>query len=276
MPLAFLEKAPLSGAFLFFCTLLFALPAFSQNCPTLLSPPNAPVESVRVRYVYDGDTVQLHDGRRVRLLGINTPEMGRDGRADQPFASDARQALQRLTAQSELLLVVGKKRKDRYGRLLGHLLRTDGRLLSAELLAQGLGYWISMAPNTRAASCLARAEQSARQSGVGLWQLDRVRQARQLVSGDQGFMLLEGRVTDIQSSRKAHWLTLDNRLVVQVAKGLGGALSPLAINALRDKRIAVRGWVVDRQARGQRLKKGYQRWLLRVSAAPMLQLLTDI
>lgn len=276
MPLAFLEKAPLYGAFLFFCTLFFALPASGRECSALLLPPNTPAESVHVRYVYDGDTVQLDDGRRVRLLGINTPEMGRDGRADQPFALDARQALQSLTAQSELLLVVGKKRKDRYGRLLGHLLRSDGRLLSADLLSKGLGYWISLAPNTRAARCLALAEQSARRAGAGLWQADKVRQARQLVPGDQGFMLLEGRVTDIQASRKAHWLTLDNRLVVQVNKGQDAGLSPRVINALRDKRVAVRGWVIDRQARGQRLKKGYQRWLLRVSAAPMLQLVTDI
>lgn len=275
MLLAYTEKAPLSGAFLFFCTLLFALPAFSRDCSALLLPPNSPAEKVRVSYIFDGDTVKLDDGRRIRLLGINTPEMGPDGHADEPFAVAARQALLRLTERSELLLVVGAKPEDHYGRVLGHLLRADGSLLSAELLRQGLGYWISVSPNIRAAGCLAAAEQVARQSGLGVWRGDAVRQARQLQPGDQGFMLLEGRVTGIQTSRKAHWLTLDNRLVVQMSKALATQLKPLAVSALRDRHIAVRGWVIDRQARGQRLKKGYQRWLLRLTAASMLQLVTD-
>lgn len=42
-------------------------------------------EQVRVQQVVDGDTVRLVDGRSVRLIGINTPEIGHGGVAASPM-----------------------------------------------------------------------------------------------------------------------------------------------------------------------------------------------
>jgi micrococcal nuclease len=55
--------------------------------PTTLSAqgacsPEGPLQRVGLRYVSDGDTLVLSDGRRLRLIGINTPERGRDGKPD--------------------------------------------------------------------------------------------------------------------------------------------------------------------------------------------------
>ena len=36
-------------------------------------------ETATVRHVVDGDSVILTDGRQIRLIGINAPELGRDG-----------------------------------------------------------------------------------------------------------------------------------------------------------------------------------------------------
>ena len=47
-------------------------------------------EQVEVSYVYDGDTVKLADGRRLRFIGINAPEIGHHGEPNQPFAAQAR------------------------------------------------------------------------------------------------------------------------------------------------------------------------------------------
>src|SRR3569832_2670629 len=60
---------------------------------------------VTVDHVYDGDTVRLHGGRHVRLIGLATHELGRAGAADQPHAGAAREALrQRLGAAAALTL----------------------------------------------------------------------------------------------------------------------------------------------------------------------------
>ena len=53
-------------------------------------------EYAAVAYIYDGDTVRLGDGRHVRLVGINTPEIGHDGAPSQPYAVKAKQALMEL------------------------------------------------------------------------------------------------------------------------------------------------------------------------------------
>ncbi len=54
------------------------------------------MERVSVTHVYDGDTIKLDDGRKIRLIGINATESGRAGQPDQPFAAEARDRLRSL------------------------------------------------------------------------------------------------------------------------------------------------------------------------------------
>ena len=58
-----------------------------------LCPAQQRLESVQVERVIDGDTVVLGDGRHVRIIGVNTPEMNwrkynPDG-VPQPYAREA-------------------------------------------------------------------------------------------------------------------------------------------------------------------------------------------
>jgi endonuclease YncB( thermonuclease family) len=62
-------------------------------------------ELARVARVHDGDTVVLHDGRKLRLIGINTPELPREDSPGQPFAQEARAALATLLARSDYALM---------------------------------------------------------------------------------------------------------------------------------------------------------------------------
>ncbi|HKJ23067.1 MAG TPA: thermonuclease family protein, partial [Gammaproteobacteria bacterium] len=82
-----------------------------------------------VAYVYDGDTVRLDDGRRIRLIGVDTPEIAHDGNPAQPFALAARQFLIDLLHQSggDVRLRYGPERKDHYHRTLAHLYLPDGQ-----------------------------------------------------------------------------------------------------------------------------------------------------
>ncbi|MGB8145070.1 MAG: hypothetical protein WCF05_07865, partial [Chromatiaceae bacterium] len=73
---------------------LFPFAAWSA-CPL-----PAQSEPARVTQVIDGDTLELADDTRVRLIGINTPEKGRDGKPDDPGARQASAALRDLLAAS--------------------------------------------------------------------------------------------------------------------------------------------------------------------------------
>ncbi|MFZ1538713.1 MAG: nuclease, partial [Chromatiaceae bacterium] len=59
-------------------------------------PLPAQFETARVTQVIDGDTLELKDDTRVRLIGIDTPEIGRDGKPDDPGAHQASTALRAM------------------------------------------------------------------------------------------------------------------------------------------------------------------------------------
>lgn len=97
--------------------------------PTRPAPP-APGTPAALE-VIDGDTLRLPDGRRVRLLSVDTPELGR------PCADAARDFARAFVAGGELRLVPEQPRRDGYGRLLADV-EVGGRSLSRALLAAGL------------------------------------------------------------------------------------------------------------------------------------------
>ena len=66
----------------------------------------------RVKQVYDGDTVLLEDGRRVRYLGINAPEFR------EPFYLKAKRFNESLVQGREIRLEFDVERADAYDRLL--------------------------------------------------------------------------------------------------------------------------------------------------------------
>lgn len=266
MLLALIEKAPRVGAFL---CLTFSLALSSSASADLCAPPST-TETVSVRHVYDGDTVQLRDGRRVRLLNIDTPELGRDGRPDQPYARAARDELRQLVQGAVLQLSQEQRKRDRYGRTLAHLYLPDGRNLAEVLLRRGLGFRASVASDLARTGCARRAEQQARTDRLALWARSPWRAASELQPGMSGFMLLSGRVTRVQPGRSSWWLELDDRLAVRISADIADQLGSAQLQAMAGQRVRVRGWVVDRRARGQTLKAGRKRWLLRLPAAVML------
>ena len=73
--------------------------------------------NMTVVQILDGDTFDLGNGNRVRMLGINTPETGR------PYSEEATEALTVMILGEEIALVNDSKNEDTdsYGRLLGHV-----------------------------------------------------------------------------------------------------------------------------------------------------------
>lgn len=259
-----LKKASLVGAF--FVSLLCA------GLAQAFCPQRADLAQVVVRQVVDGDTVRLVDGRSIRLIGINTPELGRKGRSDEPYAVQAKRRLQALVDSSDgrVGLLYGAQRKDRYGRTLGHLYDRQGRNLEAQLLGEGLGFMVAVAPNSALVTCQAQAERLARSKRLGVWRDEQVKTAGQLRSG--GFALLGGRVTSVQRNRGGLWIDLDGGRVLRVAPELLGELDLPALQKLKGRRVEARGWVIDRQSRGG-LKSGQARWMLPLTHSAMLEVL---
>lgn len=166
---------------------------------------------VRVKAVVDGDTLRLADERLVRLVGINSPEIGRDGAADEPQAREARQALEALVMpQRQIGLRFGSDSRDRYDRLLAHVFLDNGSSVAASLLRSGMAAHIVVPPNDWNLECYRAAEAQARVGGRGVWSsIYRSVPVEQLPSEARGFRFIQGRVVHVGQSRDALWLNFN-------------------------------------------------------------------
>lgn len=134
-------------------------------------PPDA--QRVTVRRAVDGDTVQLADGTRVRLIGINAPESVDPRRPVQAYGREAGAFTARLLAGKTVLLQPGRTSLDRYGRTLAWLWLDDGTLVNALLVQEGYAQVYTFADNPEHAALLQTCQQEARTGGKGLWGLSK-------------------------------------------------------------------------------------------------------
>ncbi len=123
----------------------------------------------RVARVLDGAKIELEDGRRVRYIGIDCPQMANAlGRPD-AGAAEAYAANSRLVDRRCVRLEADQLDADADGALWRYVY-VDDVLVNAELLRQGAVYYAGRYPNNRLAELLLAAEQSARRRKRGLWQ----------------------------------------------------------------------------------------------------------
>ena len=128
--------------------------------------PSAATEAI-VEYVHDGDTLFLTDGRKVRLLGINTPEIGDDREC---YGDEATALLRALLPEGTRVWVLGDiEPLDQYGRSLLFIYTDDATNINLELLERGAAEVEQYPPNLLLQSELESAEDTARAAGVGLW-----------------------------------------------------------------------------------------------------------
>ena len=125
-------------------------------------------ELQRIEAVVDGDTVTLVDGTRVRLVQIDTPELG----TGECYSRAAANALRRLAPPG---VYVGLERDpaldavDRYGRQLRYL-RRGSTNVNVELVRQGAAtVWFHDGARGRHAAQLLAAARDARAPRRGLW-----------------------------------------------------------------------------------------------------------
>jgi micrococcal nuclease len=120
-----------------------------------------------IEYVHDGDTVFLTDGRKVRLLGINTPEIGDEREC---YGDEATSELRRLLPEGSLVWVLSDiEELDQYGRSLLFIYTDAGTNVNIELLDLGAAEVEMYDPNWLFEDELEQAEADARAANLGLW-----------------------------------------------------------------------------------------------------------
>lgn len=203
-------------------------------------------DTARVGYVYDGDTIRLTDGRRVRFIGVDTPETGKHGEPSQPYADAARDTLRRwIRANPQVHLRYDRTHHDHYGRVLAHVFLDDGTSVTARLLQAGLGTALVIPPNLWHYPCYAAAEAQARQDHRGIWSLAayQPQAAAQISKRTRGFHIVTGRIVHVGESRHSLWLDLAGQVSVFIPRDHLHYFPKLDTHNLVGRQLEARGWL---------------------------------
>lgn len=251
--------------YLLLLTLLPVASALAEPCPILQLDREA-----RVTSVYDADTLTLAGGERVRILGIDAPELGRDEQPHEPFALQGRDYLRQLLAESghRVLIHQGDENRDHHGRLLAWLFLPDGRNVQRLLLEQGYVMQVTLAPNTAYASCLQPVELTARRARLGIWSQGVYHPgipSNAIPPGTQGAVVLHGRIERIGQSKDNIWLNLEGRAALQMQKSSLTNAEQQQLRQLQGQRVRARGWLVQDNSR-------HQDWRIRINSLHNLEI----
>lgn len=133
--------------------------------------PNGEIEAT-VKRVIDGDTFELSDGERVRMIGVDTPETVKPNSPVEPYGKEASDFTKKLLTDQKVKLIFDLEPRDKYERLLAYVYLSDGTFVNEKLVRDGYARIMTIPPNVAFADLFLEAEREAREHDRGLWGLE--------------------------------------------------------------------------------------------------------
>lgn len=131
---------------------------------------------VTVSRVVDGDTIEvvyLGQARKLRYIGVNTPETVDPRRPVQCFGKEAADENKRLLAGKEVYLEKDISDTDKFGRLLRYVyLKLDDNtmlFINDYLVREGFAQVDTFPPDVKYQARFVAAQKEARENNRGLW-----------------------------------------------------------------------------------------------------------
>jgi endonuclease YncB( thermonuclease family) len=197
-----------------------------------------------IRAIYDGDTVQLEDGRKIRLLGINTPEIEHRDKSTEAGGEVAKTWLINKLQNTKVRLEIGVEKTDKYGRTLAHLFTENKEHINVSLVKAGLATLSIYPPNLKYVAKLQAAENEAQKNKLGLWNRPEYAaiDVNQLTdAGHAGWTRIVGKVTAVHISERFVYLEFSNHFDARIEKDWLSLFPD--INSYVGKTVEVRGWL---------------------------------
>ncbi|MCX5704993.1 MAG: thermonuclease family protein [Candidatus Omnitrophica bacterium] len=144
---------------------------------------NYKYDNILVKRAVDGDTLLLENGERVRLIGIDTPEMHeskklyrdserskQDTKTIQEMGKRAAEFTRNLVEGRPVRLEFDVDRYDKYKRLLAYVyLVSDGTFVNAKIIEEGYASVMTYPPNVKHTDEFVKLYRQARENNRGLW-----------------------------------------------------------------------------------------------------------
>jgi micrococcal nuclease len=124
--------------------------------------------------VVDGDTIDITTNnitKRVRLIGINTPETKHPTKKTECYGKEASEYMVKLLPKgTKVNLVYDKETTDKYGRVLAYIyVRSNNMFVNLNLVSKGYAKTMTFKPNTLHAYEFEIAQKIAKTNQIGLW-----------------------------------------------------------------------------------------------------------
>lgn len=143
-------------------------------------PGERPLKVIRV---IEGNIIVLHNGERVRFIGVDTPpkyeclkldenaeRLGKDKEFLKAFSKKSAKFTQKLCKGKRVKLEYDQTKQDKYGRLLAYVYLPNGKLLNEEIILQGYGFMDLEYPfKQELIERLREAQRIAKEKKRGLW-----------------------------------------------------------------------------------------------------------
>jgi micrococcal nuclease len=207
-----------------------------------------------VEKVFDGDTLLLSDGRKIRLLGINTPEVQHFNQAADAGGVEAKQWLTQKLLHQSVRLVTDSETFDKYERTLAHVYTQSNEHINASLVAQGWAALSIYPPNLLFSSELESAQNYAEQHHLGIWNLAAyapmsMAQLETLAENEQAvrhhWLRLQGRLQHLRYTAKSVYLEFLPHVSARIERRWLSLFPDL--ESFVGKNLELRGWVNQRQ-----------------------------
>lgn len=216
----------------------------------LLQSSTQPVRSkYRVVRIIDGDTVVLENNERVRLLGVNAPEIENRYHPEEPGGLDAKKWLQAKLQGRSVYLEHDRQTYDHYKRTLAHLYLPDGEHINLSLVEKGLAMVSLLPPNLLHAETLLKAQQQAEVRKLGIWSIKdyQPRQLTRITEKPFGWQRYLVKIRTFKKNRRFTRLIISDNLELIIDNRDQALFPPL--ETYLNKPLEVRGWVSRRKDR---------------------------
>lgn len=150
---------------------LFALALFLPACSASNQPQANGQMEATVKRVVDGDTFELENGEKVRMIGMDTPETVKPNHPVEPYGKEASNFTKELLTGQKVTLKFDVEPYDKYKRLLAYVYLSDGTFVNEKLVRDGYARIMTIPPNVAKADLFLEAEREAREQNRGLWGL---------------------------------------------------------------------------------------------------------
>ncbi len=193
--------------------------------------------------VFDGDTVVLENGSKIRLSAINTPEVAKRDKPAEPGGKEARLWLEEKLLGKKIRLESDIQKNDKYGRTLAHLFDVDGQHINLKLVSLGLATVNIYPPNVKYAKDLLAAQNLAERQQTGLWG-DHAYASKNYFEVDndrRGWQRISGEIRKIEVKRKKVYLSFADNFVIKIDKKYLGEFP--ALERYQGQHVEARGWI---------------------------------